>query len=120
MKRNRSVTATLQWIVGEKVRAIFGTTAEISLLAPLAGDASSRRYFRATLANAKAPSSIIVMALPAESSLPLSSEELAVFKEPLKELPFLNLHRFLSSIGARVPKLYGHWEMEGILIVEDL
>ena len=80
MKRNRPVTAPLQRIVGEKVRAIFGTAAEISLLTPLAGDASSRRYFRATLANAKAPSSIIVMALPAESSLPLSSEELAVFK----------------------------------------
>ena len=120
MKRNRPVTAPLQRIVGEKVRAIFGTAAEISLLTPLAGDASSRRYFRATLAHAKAPSSIIVMALPAESSLPLSSEELTVFKEPLKELPFLNLHRFLSSIGARVPKLYGHWEQEGILILEDL
>ncbi len=60
------------------------------------------------------------MELPAGSSLPLSSEELAVFKEGPKELPFLNLHRFLSRIGVRVPRLYGHWEAEGIFLLEDL
>ena len=110
----------LDTIIGEKIRAVFGADAAIVSVAALAGDASSRRYFRATLADAGAPSSVIVMALPAESSLPLSSEELAVFKEPLKELPFLNIHRFLSIIGARVPTLYGQWEKEGILILEDL
>jgi aminoglycoside/choline kinase family phosphotransferase len=114
------VTGKLEALIREKIRAVCGADAQIVSLAPLAGDASSRRYFRAALATTKAPSSIIVMALPAESSLPLSSEELAVFKEPLKELPFLNLHRFLSRIGVRVPILYGHWEQEGILILEDL
>jgi aminoglycoside/choline kinase family phosphotransferase len=114
------VTGKLESAIGEKIRAVCGADAEIVSLAPLAGDASSRRYFRATLAEARELSSVIVMALPAESSLPLSSEELAVFKEPLKELPFLNVHRFLSKIGARVPKLYGQWEKEGILILEDL
>lgn len=54
------------------------------------------------------------------SSLPLSSEELAIFKEPPKELPFLNLHRFLRRLGVRVPELYGHWVEKGILILEDL
>ncbi|MGH7931083.1 MAG: aminoglycoside phosphotransferase family protein, partial [Candidatus Binatia bacterium] len=110
----------LEQIIAHKIRALFGTDAKMLSLAPLAGDASSRRYFRVGLAAAKAPPSAIVMALPAEGSLPLSSEELAVFKEPLKELPFLNLHRFFSAIGARVPKLYGHWEKEGLLILEDL
>jgi len=114
------VTGKLEASIGEKIRAVCGADTEIVSLVPLAGDASSRRYFRATVAESGAPASIIVMALPAESSLPLSSEELAVFKEPLKELPFLNLHRFLSSIGVRVPKLYGHWEKEGILVLEDL
>jgi aminoglycoside/choline kinase family phosphotransferase len=60
------------------------------------------------------------MQLPAGSSLPLSSEELAVFKEPPQELPFLNLQRFLSRIGVNVPTVYGHWEKEGILLLEDL
>jgi aminoglycoside/choline kinase family phosphotransferase len=114
------VTETLEDIIADKIRAACGTATQIVSLAPLAGDASSRRYFRATLAPAKAPASVIVMALPAESPLPLSSEELAVFKEPLNELPFLNLHRFLSGIGARVPRLHGRWEKEGILILEDL
>ncbi|MDH3443238.1 MAG: phosphotransferase [Deltaproteobacteria bacterium] len=120
MQEIRPVTGNLEQLIGEKIRATFGADTEILSLAPLAGDASSRRYFRANLANPQSPASLIVMALPAETALPLSSEELAVFKEPLKELPFLNLHRFLSSIGARVPKLYGQWESEGILILEDL
>jgi aminoglycoside/choline kinase family phosphotransferase len=30
------------------------------------------------------------------------------------------MHRFLSGIGVRVPKLYGHWPNEGILLLEDL
>jgi N-acetylmuramate 1-kinase len=114
------VTQTLEQIIADKIGAVFGTDAKIASLAPLAGDASSRRYFRALLSGTETPSSIIIMALPAESSLPLSSEELGVFKEPLKELPFLNLHHFLTGIGARVPKLFGHWEKQGILILEDL
>jgi len=60
------------------------------------------------------------MELPAGSTLPLSSEELAVFADGPKELPFLNLHRFLSRIGVHVPKLYGHWEQQGIVLLEDL
>jgi N-acetylmuramate 1-kinase len=114
------VSITLEQIIAEKICAAFGATARLASLAPLAGDASSRRYFRAYLTGPQTPSSVVLMALPAETPLPLSSEELAVFKEPLKELPFLNLHRFLSGIGARVPKLFGHWEKEGILILEDL
>jgi hypothetical protein len=56
----------------------------------------------------------------AGSSLPLSSEELAVFKEPPRELPFLEMHRFLEQVGVRIPLLYGHWVDEKILFLEDL
>src|ERR1041384_2426994 len=89
-------------------------------LASLAGDASSRRYYRASLRGAKAPATVIVMQLPPGSSLTLSSEELALFAEGPKELPFLNLHRFLSRIGVHVPQLYGHWEHQGVVLLEDL
>jgi aminoglycoside/choline kinase family phosphotransferase len=106
-------------IVAEKIRAAFGDHAALVSLAPLAGDASSRRYYRARLAGAAAPASLIVMQM-AGSSLPLSSEELAVFHEPPKELPFLNVHRFLSQINVRVPALYGAWAEEGVLLLEDL
>jgi aminoglycoside/choline kinase family phosphotransferase len=122
--RQRTVSVSLQdkceQNIGEKIRAAFGRNVEITSLAPLAGDASSRRYYRAGLAGAGAPSSVVVMEIPAGSALPLSSEELAVFKQPPTELPFLNLHRFLTSIGVRIPALYSGWEKEGVLLLEDL
>ncbi len=98
----------------------FGAGAALGTLTALAGDASSRRYYRAHLRGLNNPQSMVVMELPAGSALPLSSEELAIFKDGPKELPFLNLHRFLTSIGATVPKLYGQWESDGLLFLEDL
>ena len=106
--------------IAAKIAAAFGANTTLGSLTALAGDASSRRYYRAHLSGASAPLTIIVMELPAGSALPLSSEELAIFKEGPKELPFLNLHRFLSSIGTQVPKLYGQWESAGLLFLEDL
>ncbi len=55
-----------------------------------------------------------------EVGLPVSSEELMIFGKPLEELPFLNVHRFLKGIGVRVPKVYGHWVDEGLMLLEDL
>lgn len=105
--------------IQDKARTLFGKETRLARLAPLAGDASSRRYHRAFLAGPSAPSAIVVMELGG-SSLPLSSEELAVFEKPLQELPFLNLHRFLKSINVRIPALYGAWPEEGLLLLEDL
>jgi N-acetylmuramate 1-kinase len=109
-----------QEIFADKIVAVFGGNTAISSLIPLAGDASSRRYFRAVIKSSEAPKSVIIMELPAGSALPLSSEELAVFKQAPKELPFLNMHRFFSGIGVRVPKLYAYWQDDGILLLEDL
>jgi N-acetylmuramate 1-kinase len=114
------LTDSINERIVSKIATAFGANASLGALAPLAGDASSRRYYRAHLRGLNEPQTMIVMELPAGSALPLSSEELAIFKEGPKELPFLNLHRFLSSIGAKVPKLYGHWESEGLLFLEDL
>jgi aminoglycoside/choline kinase family phosphotransferase len=111
------VTEFTQFL-SSKIRVCFGESAVVRGLTPLAGDASSRRYYRAALSG-DAPASLIVMEL-AGSSLPLSSEELAVFARPPAELPFLSLHRFLSRIGVRVPALYGQWPDEGVLFLEDL
>lgn len=114
------MTAPINQLISDKVQAAFGANTGLASLTPLAGDASSRRYYRALLQATDAPPSIVVMELPPGSTLPLSSEELAIFKEDPKELPFLNVHRFLSRIGVRVPRLYGYWETEGILLLEDL
>jgi N-acetylmuramate 1-kinase len=114
------VSEPIQQRITDKVHAIYGAHTALTSLTPLAGDASSRRYYRAHVAGRGAPPSIIVMELPAGSSLPLSSEELAIFKEGPTELPFLNMHRFLSRTGVSVPQLYGQWEAEGLLLLEDL
>jgi aminoglycoside/choline kinase family phosphotransferase len=84
----------------------------------LAGDFSARRYFRATLTGAGAPRTAVVMVL-AGSGLPLSSEELGVFPEPLVELPFLDVHRLLTAIGAPVPDIYVAAVDRGLLLIED-
>ena len=68
----------------------------------------------------KAPTSVIAMELPAGNGLPLSSEELAIFSEAPKELPFITMQRFLSQIGVRVPQVYGAWETAGLILLEDL
>jgi hypothetical protein len=112
-----SATQPLEKLVAEKIRLVLGDQAGLRSLTPLAGDASSRRYHRAKLQGK--PGSVIVMEL-AGNSLPLSSEELAVFSQPLKELPFLNVHRFLQQLNVRVPALYGGWADEGIVLLEDL
>lgn len=111
---------SLEKLLTQKIQIAFGRHTGLLHLKPLAGDASSRRYHRAHLSGATAPQSVVVMELPAGSSLPLSSEELAIFKEPPQELPFLNLHRFLSRVGVRVPALYGEWVEDRILLLEDL
>ncbi len=84
----------------------------------LAGDFSARRYLRATLAGGGAPTTMVVMVL-AGSGLPLSSEELGVFPEPLVELPFLDVHRLLAAIGAPVPEMYVAAVDRGLLLMED-
>ena len=88
------MTRRLEDLIAEKLRTVFGKETVIMSLAALAGDASSRRYYRAKLAGPATPSSVIIMELPSGSVLPLSSEELAIFKNPLNELPFLNVHHF--------------------------
>ena len=101
------------------VAEVFGAGARVTGLEPLAGDASSRRYFRARLDAPGRPGSILVMSWN-DSGLPISSEELVVFDKPPKELPFLNVHRFLERAGVRVPTVYGHRVEQGLLLLEDL
>jgi aminoglycoside/choline kinase family phosphotransferase len=114
------VTDEFRQLLDDKIGRAFGAAAALGSVVSLAGDASSRRYYRVFLQNLHAPKSIIAMELPAGSGLPLSSEELAIFKQQPSELPFLNVHRLLSKIGVKVPAIYGHWEQERILLLEDL
>ena len=64
----------------ELVRDRFGARPIVARVAPLAGDASTRRYLRAWLAGPSAPATAVVMLL-ADRGIAMSSDELAVFKE---------------------------------------
>ncbi|MCL5966687.1 MAG: phosphotransferase [Deltaproteobacteria bacterium] len=72
----------------------------------LAGDASTRRYFRARLSPGGRFPSLVVMAYPDEVP-------------PGEELPFLNVHRYLAKAGVPVPAVYRHVPEAKTLILED-
>jgi aminoglycoside/choline kinase family phosphotransferase len=98
----------------------FGTGPTLDSITPLAGDASSRRYFRLTLTGATdAPATLVAMVLGADV-LPLSSEELVVFEKPPTELPYVNVGRFLARIGVRIPALHHYDPARGMLLLEDI
>jgi hypothetical protein len=101
------------------VAAAFGTATRLTATTALAGDASSRRYFRLALAGADGvPATVVAMVLGADT-LPLSSAELTVFATPPTELPYVNVGRFLARIGVRIPVLHCHDQAAGVLLLED-
>src|SRR5215813_11797298 len=108
----------LRQVIDSIVAEVWGQGTRVSNVVPLAGDASSRSYVRLSL-NGGGPATVVVMVL-AGSGLSLSSDELAIFAEPLKELPYLNLHRFLQPLRVRVPAVYYDGQKDGFLLLEDI
>jgi aminoglycoside/choline kinase family phosphotransferase len=72
----------------------------------LAGDASTRRYFRVRNAPGAPVPSLVVMRYP--DAVP-----------PGGELPFLNVHRYLAKAGIPVPAVYRSDPEAHILFLED-
>jgi aminoglycoside/choline kinase family phosphotransferase len=80
-----------------------GLTAESARVVPLTGDASDRRYFRAHTRDGRS----VVLALHA-----------APFK--MDALPFVNVARLLGEVPLPIPRILGHADDLGVLVVEDL
>ncbi len=81
--------------------------AQIERIEQLRGDASARRFWRVFIragAGAAPPSAIVVDLGP--DDLPLYAKALKLIAEPLPEPPYINVHRFLKSIGVAVPEIY--------------
>jgi len=78
-------------------------SAEVS---ELAGDASTRRYYRVRNAPGAPIPSVVVMRYPEEVP-------------PGEELPFLNVHRYLSAAGVPVPAVYRSDPKSNLLFLED-
>ncbi len=77
----------------------------------LAGHASLRSYWRV----GERPRSWVVMVLP-----PDARPEEATKGAPPAENPFVNVQRYLESIGVRVPEILAFDEAEGLMVLEDL
>jgi aminoglycoside/choline kinase family phosphotransferase len=104
--------------ISDLAQRCFGTAARVTDVGMLAGDASTRRYARARLDGGSAPASAVVMLL-VDRGVAMTSEELAVAEET-DELPYVNVHHFLFSLGLAVPELYCDASQEGMLLLEDI
>lgn len=79
----------------------------------LKGEASNRSYYRV----GQPPESWVLMVMPQDATK--RSEEVTK-GEPPKELPFINVHRYLERIGVRVPRILRYDEPAGVMVLEDL
>jgi N-acetylmuramate 1-kinase len=101
-----------------------GRDAAQATVTRLPGGAGNRIYWRiaergAGLSSGLAPlsaPSAVVMELPPE---PAKSEEVSKEHGP-SELPFLNVQRYLSGLGVRVPHVMLDQAAHGFLVIEDL
>jgi N-acetylmuramate 1-kinase len=87
----------------------------------LKGDLSTRRFFRLSLkaAPSRAPSSAILVDLGPDD-YPAYVSALGLLPDSPGEPPWLNLHRFLTAIGAPVPALYDADISRRAMLVEDV
>jgi N-acetylmuramate 1-kinase len=93
----------------------------------LKGDASNRRFWRVAIA--APPSAEAALAAPPASAIaidlgpdvfPAYVRALKLVSTPPAEPPFVNVQRFLNSIGAAVPEIYVADAERRMLLVEDV
>lgn len=96
-----------------QVEDATGKSAKNAPVKKLKGDASNRSYYRV----GTPPESWVLMVMPPDSTK--KSEE-ATKGEPPKELPFINVHRYLAKLNVRVPRILRYDEPAGMMVLEDL
>ena len=89
--------------MARQLAATFRWHSPVERVERLAGDASSRNYYRVRYADG---GTAVVMA---------HSQS-----ERNEELPFLDVHAFLEALGLPVPKVYAYQPDQGVLLLEDL
>lgn len=105
-------------LAADLTRVAWGGRAAVVSVAALAGDASSRRYFRVRLRNA-GPATAVLM-IQSGSGLSISSDELSSVSRVPAEMPFLNVQRYLHESGVAVPAVHAADSPRGIALLEDL
>ena len=102
----------LEAALRDQVAKAIGRPAGEKPIVQIKGDASNRSYYRV----GRAPDSHVVMVMPPGRQ---KSEE-ATRGEAPKELPFVNVHRYLSRLGIRVPRILAYDEAAAMMVLEDL
>ncbi|MGB9340386.1 MAG: phosphotransferase [Polyangiales bacterium] len=102
----------------EALGQLYGRPVPSIELIKLRGDASTRSYYRARVANApsSSPKSLIVMQLP-EDAFRSDEGGKAASSE---RLPFLEVAELLEAKGLPVPSVYVEDLANGIILLEDL
>jgi N-acetylmuramate 1-kinase len=85
----------------------------------LPGDGSDRRYWRARWTSNHDSKSFVIMDLVGVRNV-VRSEEVTLYHPEDGELPFLNIHRFLSSIEIPVPRIHHYDRENGFVLLQDL
>ena len=95
--------------------------AGVAQIAALRGDLSTRRFWRVAIATRgeSAPASAILVDLGPDD-LPRYVRVLNLLPSPITEPPWINVHRFLESIGSPVPALYDADPARRAMLVEDV
>ncbi|MBF5044452.1 phosphotransferase [Aggregicoccus sp. 17bor-14] len=104
---------TLEAALRDQVGKAIGRPVPHAAVTKLKEEASTRSYFRV----GTAPESWVVMVMAAGTAK--KSEEATKGEAP-KELPFLNVHRYLEKLGVRVPRVLRYDEPAGMMVLEDL
>ncbi len=102
----------LEAALRDQVAKATGRPAGEKPVVKIKGDASNRSYYRV----GRAPDSHMVMVMPQG---PQKSEE-ATRGEAPRELPFVDVHRYLSRLGVRVPRILAYAEAAARMVLEDL
>ncbi len=97
----------------KQVEQATGRSAAGAPIVKLKGDASNRSYYRV----GAPPDSWVLMVMPEGAAK--KSEEASKGEAP-KELPFVNVHRYLKRLGVRVPEILRYDEPAGMMVLEDL
>src|SRR5271167_3677049 len=96
--------------------------ARIEKIAALLGDLSTRRFWRIAVTphgENGAPSTAILVDLGPDD-LPRYVRALDLLPSPIAEPPWIDVHRFLESIGAPVPALYDADPARRAILLEDV
>ena len=107
-----------QTIVAQAIEAHLPPGLILRGMAPLAGDASNRRYYRAEVAGGP-PHSVILMQLAEPEGFKQSEEAVSGAAHQIAELPFLNIMSHLEKAGVPMPMLHYYDQTAGLLYLED-